>query len=147
MKERERKTHDNRQHSILMDAKLVLLSQNVRVAISQSMLDYIYTCCATKREARHKSKFLTSLLSREKNGFQVCFVCFFSYRKLGWLKCSRWLFCCFLFLWLPWKKKDRSRRETTDLKKRDKTESKHKTPHFEKPPRDSLNQSRSRGWC
>jgi hypothetical protein len=148
MKERERKTHDNRQHSILMDAKLVLLSQNVRVAISQSMLDYIYTCCATKREARHKSKFLTSLLSREKNGFQVCFFCFFFFLpEIGMIEMQSMIILFFSFSLTTVKKKDRSRRETTDLKKRDKTESKHKTPHFEKPPRDSLNQSRSRGWC
>ena len=114
MKERERKTHDNRQHSILMDAKLVLLSQNVRVAISQSMLDYIYTCCATKREARHKSKFLTSLLSREKNGFQVCFFFFFFFLpEIGMIEMQSMIILLFSFS-LTTVKKKRQKQERDD---------------------------------
>ena len=147
MKDRERKTHDNRQHSILMDAKLVLLSQNVRVAISQSMLDYIYTCCATKREARHKINSWRVSQVEKKIDFKFVLFVFFVLPEIGMIEMQSMIILLFSFSLTTVKKKDRSRRETTDLKKRDKTESKHKTPHFEKPPRDSLNQSRSRGWC
>lgn len=57
----------------------------------------------------------------------------------------------FLLFRLPWKTKkinsNRRWRRRCRAGERDKTESKHKTPHFEMPPRDSLKQSRTRGWC
>ena len=141
MKDRERKTH-NRQHSILMDAKLVLLSQNVRVAISQSMLDYIYTCCATKREARHKVNSWRVSQVEKKIDFKFFFCLTGNWDD--WNADDDY----FVFFFFDYREKKTQKQEGDDgLEERDKTESKHKTPHFEKPPRDSLNQSRSRGWC
>ena len=111
MKDRERKTH-NRQHSILMDAKLVLLSQNVRVAISQSMLDYIYTCCPTKREARHKVNSWRVSQVEKKIDFKF----FFVLPEIGVIEMQT-MIILFSFSLTTVKRKHRSRRETTDLKK------------------------------
>ena len=131
-------THDDRRrHSILMDEKLVLLSENVRAAISQSMLDYIRTCCATKREARHKANSRRRVSQDGKTKNKKIDFKILPYRKLGMIEMQSMIIFSFSAT------VDKSNRGA----ERDKTESKHKTPHFEMPPRDSLKQSRSRGWC
>lgn len=142
-------THDDSQHSILMDANLFSYQQNVRAAISQSMLDYIRTCCATKREARHTRQIPRRPESLKKKNKHFWFQVFFFLPEIGrWIEMQSMII--FLLFRLPWKTKkinSNRRRRRWRAGERDKTESKHKTPHFEMPPRDSLKQNRTRGWC
>jgi hypothetical protein len=129
-------THDDRRrHSILMDEKTCspIGKRESRNQPEHAGL-HTYMLC-DKERSTSQGKFQATSLSRRKNkkiDFKIL-----SYRKLGMIEMQS------MIIFSSSATVDKSNRGA----ERDKTESKHKTPHFEMPPRDSLKQSRSRGWC